>query len=172
MNRNARDAYLENEVLTATPQRLRMMLLDGAWRFCVHAREAISSGQPDAAEAPLDRAHQILTEIISGIRPGYEISKSVAGIYVFLIRELTTVRSTRSLDALAGVIDVLEIERETWRQLCAAMPQRVAGDTAGPQEILSRDAERILSKRAPVRSLPAVGITPSASAAGSFQLDA
>ncbi|HRF00746.1 MAG TPA: flagellar protein FliS [Pirellulaceae bacterium] len=169
MARSARDAYLENEIRTATPQRLRLMLLDGAIRFCLTAKDALASSRDDDADRAFDRAHQILAELLSGIRPGYDVGRQVASLYVFLIRELSAARSQRSTDTLDGLIEVLEIERETWRQVCESVTDRVEGNAPSGKEILARDAERILAKR---QGIPASALPASPASGGSFRIEA
>lgn len=159
MSQAARNTYLESEIRTATPQRLRKLLIDGAWRFCMQASDALANGEMDNATSLMERAHLILSELLAGIKPGYDVSKSVTELYVFMIRELLAARKEHSLERLQGIITVLDIERETWRQVCEAVPHRLSGASNGTREILSRDAEQILSSQ---RKAPAA-VTPNRS---------
>ena len=148
MSLAARNNYLENEVLTATPQRLRKMLIDGAWRFCFQAADLLDQQRGDEAIAMIDRANAVFTELLSGIKPSFDVSKPVSELYVFLMRELLLARRERSATRLRGILEVLEVERETWRQLCEAVPHRIASSSSGQsREILSSEAEQILSDR-------------------------
>lgn len=136
-----RDAYLENQVLTATPQRLRLMLIDGALRFLRQTLLHWEANEPEAGSASLERARGIVSELMSSIRPdGSELTRKVAGIYMFLYRELVEASLERSGQRVRGAIDVLEVERETWQQLCEQVPLRVSGGTMGDDVYQSSSA--------------------------------
>lgn len=168
MSLAARNHYLENEVLTATPQRLRKMLIDGAWRFCTQAVDALEEGRNDDAIGFIERANLVLGELLSGIKPSYEISKPVSELYLFMIRELLEARRELSATRLRGILEVLDLERETWRQVCEAVPHRLAHPDEGGREILARDAEQILAKR----QNNAARINPAPTVSSGFTIDA
>jgi flagellar protein FliS len=140
MSARACDAYLESLVRTATPQRLRLMLIDGALRF---ARQALENwdrqeGQADAYES-IVRCRAIVMELYGAIRKDASpVAKQVAALYLYLFRLLADVPSSRDRQKLCVVIDVLKEERETWSQLCRQMPeppQAAAGEQAADREI-------------------------------------
>jgi flagellar protein FliS len=159
---SAEYTYLEDEVLTASPQRLRLMLIDGAIRF---ARLTISHWQVDHADAAsqtLMRCRAIVTELLASVRASrascehlvdhmrrakpltaaqrereveslYEAAKNTAGVYVFLFRELTEAQMTRDAGKVNGAIRVLEVERETTRLLCQQQPEAPELDAPLPE---------------------------------------
>lgn len=164
MSQSARNTYLENEIRTATPQRLRKLLLDGAWRFCHQASDAIERNDSEAAITAIERANLILSELLSGIKPGYDVSKSVTELYVFLIKELVVARRELSAERLQGIINVLDVERETWRLVCEAVPHRLSPSAGPSREILSSDAAQILTKSR-------VSAPPASASRSSFSMD-
>ena len=117
---HARHAYLETQIATAAPQQLRLMLIEGALRL---ARQTADAWREDRRDEPLDtliRCRSIITELISGIRAGSsQLADKVLGIYLFLFQELTEAQ-LRDASRMDGVIRVLEEERTTWQELCAA----------------------------------------------------
>ncbi len=123
MPSTARDTYLETEVMTATPQKLQWMLLDGAVRFVEQTREFWRAGQPDMACETLARAEQIVTELLASLNPQIDpaLAKRVAATYLFIFRRLIEAGLKRDEEALDDARRVLEEERETWRQVCAAL---------------------------------------------------
>lgn len=170
---NQRDAYLETEIMTATPQKLRKMLLDGALKFALKSKLHSSRGEDLPAIEALTRCRAIVSELLSAIKPNDEVAKTVAGIYVFLMRELIEIQQTGNYEKLMGVIGVLEIERETWRQLCEKLPEAPQKPNAGeaPREISASEAARILENHSGHAPIPNMA-SHSSAARTSFAIDA
>jgi len=55
-------SYLESKARTAPPQRLHLMLIEGAIRFARLAEEALRRGEPAAADVSLLRVIDIVGE--------------------------------------------------------------------------------------------------------------
>jgi len=126
MQTDTRDIYLEMQVNSATPQKLRLMLIEGAIRF---ARQTQALWREAALEAGLEsliRSRDIISELISSVEADASpLARQVNGLYVYLFSALTEAQQTRDEHQLAAVIRVLEEERETWRQLCEQLPDRL-----------------------------------------------
>jgi flagellar secretion chaperone FliS len=124
---SARDNYLETEVLTATPQKLRLMLIEGAIHAAERTRHFWSAGDKDLAFDTMIRAQQIVTELMSSLN--YEndnpLIKKLAAVYLFVFRTLVEANVKHDEKKLDEAIRVLEEERVTWRQVCE---QAVAQD--------------------------------------------
>ena len=167
MQRSTRDSYLEAEVLTATPQRLRKMLLDGAIRFATAARSSLSEENVVAAQEQLDRCSDVIAELLAGISPEDELTRKIADLYVFLLTQLLEIKKTNESSALDDVLEILEIERETWRQVCEAIPEKPVEPQREIEEVLASEAASILSEVSEVNP-----IDSSMDVGGSFDLDA
>ena len=142
------DSYLENEVMTASPQRLRLMLIDGAIRFANQTLSHWQVDHADAASQTLMRCRAIVTELLASVRGDrascehlvnhlrrvkplsaaqrthdvdglHEAARNTAGIYLYLFRDLTAAQMNRDATKVQAAIRVLEVERETTRLLCA-----------------------------------------------------
>ena len=134
------EIYLEMQVSTATPQRLRLMLIDAALRHARSTVELWRDRQFDAALEALIRCREIVGELIAGIdKAASPLAGRVAGMYVFLFSLLVEVQQTRDEHQLAAIIRVLEEERETWRQLCEQVPDRLTASASAfaPREELA-----------------------------------
>ncbi|MHB0959123.1 MAG: flagellar export chaperone FliS [Pirellulaceae bacterium] len=144
MPRNARDTYFETQVVTATPQRLRLMLIDGALRF---AHQAIECWDDQVNRVPrynaLTRCHDIVVELYRTIRADdLPLAAQVKAIYAYLIREMALASTATDCQPVRNVVKVLEEERVTWQRLCEIMPEPPQRDNAGPQgcrEITARE---------------------------------
>jgi flagellar protein FliS len=121
-----RDVYLETQVLTATPQKLRLMLIEGAIRFARGTAAAWERDDPEAGLESLIRCRDVVGELISGIQADTSpLARQVVGIYLYLFTSLTGAQLTRDQNQLAAAIGVLEEERDTWRAVCEQWPDRL-----------------------------------------------
>jgi flagellar protein FliS len=122
---STRDAYLETQVLTATPQRLRLMLIEGAIRKATLAKMAYDEGDWQKASTDLGHCRDIVTELIAGIDPEQTpIAKQILSVYMFLYATLVEAQFGRDSSRLDGILRILEEERQTWREVCEKMPDR------------------------------------------------
>jgi hypothetical protein len=60
--------YLESKVLTAAPQRLQLLLIEGAIRFGRQAEEALRNADRVAASSSLLRTIDIIGELLAAAR--------------------------------------------------------------------------------------------------------
>ncbi len=135
MPQSARNSYLETQVLTATPQKLRLMLIEGAIRFARRAQSAWDDNRNEALES-LRRCRSIVSELLAAVQPDEsELPRLVAGVYVFLFQALTVAQSTGDRRKLDDVLRILDIERETWRQLCNELPDSPAASRESQSEV-------------------------------------
>ena len=142
MDQHAREAYIEAQVMTATPQKLRLMLIEGAIRFARQTIHHWQAGDNDRALESIIRCRNIISELLSSIRVDEsELTKQVARLYLFVFQSLTEAQLRRDAKLVEEAIGILEVERETWRDLCEKMPhapERTAAHRAtAPQEILA-----------------------------------
>jgi flagellar protein FliS len=125
MTTQTRDIYFETQVHTATPQRLRLMLIDGALRFGRLTLELWQTGDNERALESLIRCRDILSELLSGVHADESpLARQVSALYGYLFSALTEAQQTRDATLLSSVLRVLDEERETWRQLCEQLPDR------------------------------------------------
>jgi len=112
--------YLETEVMTATPQRLQLMLIESAIRSASQARLYLQQQNPQAALNPILRAQRIMAELLTGLNPETNdgLVHRVAGVYLFVYRSLIAANLERSTAKLDDALRVLDFERETWRRVC------------------------------------------------------
>ncbi|HEX7375796.1 MAG TPA: flagellar export chaperone FliS [Pirellulales bacterium] len=114
------EKYFADQVLTASPQRLQLMSLDGALQYARRAIQHWEAGKIYEGGEALIGCQQIVAELLRGLRPEQapELVAQVTALYHFVFRTLVEAASQRSVSKLNEAIAVLEIERETWRQVC------------------------------------------------------
>jgi flagellar protein FliS len=152
MQDHIREQYLTTEVLTAPPQKLQLMLLEGAIRFANKARLLWESQHEEEAAEALIRAQEILTELICGLNGQVDgpLVRRVAGVYLFIHRALVAAQTQRDQNELNNALQVLEIERDTWRQVCQQVGTQPVAAWGG-SELVQTDA--LPSQPAPVDPL-------------------
>jgi flagellar secretion chaperone FliS len=115
----AQQSYQQNDVLTATPGRLVVLLYDGAGRFLRRAAAAVRAENLEASNAALQRAEAIIDELLATLdfERGGEIAASLRDLYLFCRRELNDARLERDADKIETVADLLGELREAWAQV-------------------------------------------------------
>jgi flagellar protein FliS len=122
------NAYLRTQVMTASPEQLRLMLLDGALRFANQAAEGLANKDYEAAYTGITQARAIVLELATSIRVDVdrELAERVQSVYMYLYREMVDASLTRNLGRLVKAIELLQYERETW----ALLMEKVATERA------------------------------------------
>lgn len=120
MYQRANEKYFESQVLTASPQRLRLMLIDGALHYARRALQHWQAGRMYEGGEAVIGCQRIVTELLRSLKPEVapELVANVAAIYNFVFKVLIEAGLKRDQAKLNEAISVLEIERETWRQVC------------------------------------------------------
>lgn len=123
------NAYLRTQVLTASPEQLRLMLLDGALRFAQQAADGMANKDYEATYNGITQARAIVLELATSIRADVdaELAERVQSVYLYLYREMVDASLTRDQARLAKAIDLLRYERETWAMLIDKVTAERAG---------------------------------------------
>lgn len=108
-------AYQQNSVLSAPPERLVVMLYDGARRFLHQAAAAMREGQIEITHAKLCRAEDIIVHLREtlDLEQG-EIAHRLQAIYVFCQQHLRQARFDRDPQKVEQVSALLGSLREAW----------------------------------------------------------
>lgn len=116
----ATQAYTQSSVLTAPPERLVVMLYDGAGRFLARAAAALRDGDAGAAGEPLQRTHAILDELLATLNAeAGEIAERLESIYRFCKQTLTEAQLQRDAAAVERVAELLAELRDAWARIAA-----------------------------------------------------
>jgi flagellar protein FliS len=119
MSPKSQEAYQSNQVLTASPYKLRLMLIDGALRHALAAKGNWEAEDRAPAEDSLGRCRKIIAELLrSAASCDDAVARQVSSVYSYVMRTLTEARSDRQIAKLDDVIRVLRVERETWQAVC------------------------------------------------------
>ena len=108
--------YQQNQVLSASPEQILIMLYDGAIRF---TRQAIAGVEEEDRLKKLEgtrRAMAIITEFANTLdhEMGGEIAENLDALYAFMTRELTQANLNSDVERYRVVEDLLVGLRSTW----------------------------------------------------------
>jgi flagellar secretion chaperone FliS len=111
-------AYTESSVLTAPPERLVVMLYDGAVRYVAQAATALRTGDRERARDRMRRAEAVIDELnVTLDMSAGDIAQRLRSIYMFIktqIHEATLRADPAPLDASARLLRDL---REAWEHI-------------------------------------------------------
>lgn len=112
-------AYLHSKVMSASPEELRLMLLDGALRFAHQARNGLETKNFEQSYSGFSQCRAIIVELMTSINdaPNPELTARVKSLYGFFFSELIAASYEKDIEKLDKVIGLLEYERETWTML-------------------------------------------------------
>ena len=115
-------AYKQQSIMTAPPERLVVMLYDGAIRFFFQAAAAMREQARATAKERMDRGEAIIDHLIATLdmERGGQIAANLEGIYVFCKRLLREARAEQDADKVDAVRGYLAELRESWAQLAGA----------------------------------------------------
>ncbi len=113
------NAYLRTRVLTASPEELRLMLLEGAVKFLRQGREALATAKHEAAFTGLTQGRDIVFELMTTIREDVdpELAVNAKALYAFIYRTIVEGGHEKDPVRIDKAIELLEYERETWVML-------------------------------------------------------
>jgi flagellar protein FliS len=114
-------AYQQQSIMTAPPERLVVMLYDGAIRFFFQASAALREDARATAFDRLDRGEAIVDHLLATLdMSAGEIAERLQGIYVFCKRLLLEARLERDAGKVDLVRGYLSDLRESWAQITPA----------------------------------------------------
>jgi flagellar protein FliS len=121
-------AYRESAILTAPPERLVVMLYDGARRFLCQAAAAMRERDVPTAHERLRRAEAVVEHLRATLdfEQGGEVARRLADIYAFCTRQLAAGRMRQEPELLEQVGELLGELREAWAQIAHAAPAAAA----------------------------------------------
>jgi flagellar secretion chaperone FliS len=113
---NTADAYLKTRVLTASPERLRLMLLDGAIKFARQGQAGLRARDFEASYEGFSQSRAIVMELIVTIESGPDpiLAGRVKSVLSFIYSQMVDASVAKDPDKMEEPIRLLEFERETW----------------------------------------------------------
>lgn len=119
MNHAGPNPYLRTKILTASPEELRLMLYDGAIKFCRQAIDAIEKKQIENSYNCLMRAQKIVLELSTSLKHEVEpdLCAKLSGLYTYIYKLLVEANLHHTTKPVEEALKLLEYEKETWQLL-------------------------------------------------------
>ena len=111
---NSYQQYIRHDVMMATPMELVVMLYTGCIKRLRLGQIALEKNDFEAANAHLQRAQDIVVELIMGLDLNYDIARDLLNIYEFVHREIVSANAAKDAALIPPVI-----EMSTLREACA-----------------------------------------------------
>lgn len=108
--------YLRDRVLSASPEELRLLLLEGALRFARQGLTGLEEGDHEKSFSGISQCQDIILELINALRPEVspDLCRNLAALYTYIYRQSIEALRSRDTAILQEVLSLLEYERESW----------------------------------------------------------
>ncbi|RHW33312.1 flagellar export chaperone FliS [Neobacillus notoginsengisoli] len=117
---NPNEVYQRNQVTTARPEELTLMLYNGGIKFLYQAKAAIGKNDFSKANTLIIRTQDILSELMVTMNMDYEISNSLLTLYDYMKRRLIEANITKDPEILTEIEGMLKEIRTAWSEAMKA----------------------------------------------------
>jgi len=120
-------AYREQEIQSATPARLVVLLFEHAHANLLRARHAVQTGNIEARCEAVAKVRAAITELLGSLdlERGGDIARNLNAVYVFILKELVNVgrhRDGGQLERLIRMVSDLRAAFEAIASNAARVP--------------------------------------------------
>ena len=117
INTRPQDAYKKQDVLTAGPVDLIVMLYDALKKNIVLGKRGIAKNDIPGTHKYLMKAQMILTELINSLDMNYEISHELLELYEFALKSIADANMQKVAEPLDPIIEMVDSIREAWKEI-------------------------------------------------------
>lgn len=122
------NAYKNQQIMTASPEQLTLLLYNGALRFLNESILALENGEKEKSHHANLRVQAIISEFMATLDMNYEISNNWAALYEYVEYSLIEGNIKKDVQHLHNAKAVLEEMRNTWQEaMKLAQQAKVAG---------------------------------------------
>lgn len=121
---NPYQSYKQNSVNTASPGELTLMLYNGCLKFINQAKKAIEENNIEAKNTNIQKAQNIIQELMVTLNMDLEISKNMMSLYDFMRRRLIDANIKGDVAILSEVEELVTDFRDTWKEVIQVNRQK------------------------------------------------
>lgn len=116
---NGINQYLKTEVQTASPEKLLLMLYDGAIRFCNMAAEAHKNDDLNKRRELVSRVLAIASELSNNVdlENGGEVASELDALYAFIIQDLPKINFDNDGRHIDSTLKIFKDLREAYAEV-------------------------------------------------------
>ncbi|MGI6561614.1 MAG: flagellar export chaperone FliS [Clostridia bacterium] len=108
--------YKQTSILTASSENLTLMLYDECLKQIRIAKKYIEEKDIEKKNSALQKAQDIITELMSTLDMSYEISFNLMRLYEFVCRLLVHANIHNTTKELDDALDLITELREAWAE--------------------------------------------------------
>jgi flagellar protein FliS len=112
----AAEAYKRQQVMTATPEGLTLMLYNGCLKFITEGVNAIEQKDWETANANLIKAQNIISEFRVTLNMDYEISHQLLPLYNYAYDRLVEGNMKSDVSQVEEARTIISELRDAWMQ--------------------------------------------------------
>lgn len=116
MVNNAAEAYRRQQIMTATPEALTLMLYNGCLKFMDEGMKALAAKQYEQANNALIKAENIISEFRVTLNMDYEISHQLMPLYNYTYDRLVEGNMKSDVSLIQQGYDIIKELRDAWMQ--------------------------------------------------------
>lgn len=116
MVNNAAEAYKRQQIMTATPEALTLMLYNGCLKFMDEGMKALEAKQYEQANTSLIKAESIISEFRVTLNMDYEISHQLMPLYNYTYDRLVEGNLKSDISIIQQGYDIIKELRDAWMQ--------------------------------------------------------
>ncbi|SFA88632.1 flagellar protein FliS [Acetitomaculum ruminis DSM 5522] len=126
MAKNPYAAYKNNQILTASPKELTLMLYEGAIKFTNIAIKAINENDIETAHNNIVKVENIIGEFVATLDHRYPVAKDFENVYNYLMERLLQANMKKDVEILEEVLRHLRTMRDAWKEVMKANTNSVS----------------------------------------------
>lgn len=116
MVNNAAEAYKRQQIMTATPEALTLMLYNGCLKFMTEGIEHIDNKEWEAANNSIQKAENIISEFRITLNMEYDIAKQLMPLYNYTYDRLVEGNIKGDTKLIQEAFDIIKELRDAWAQ--------------------------------------------------------
>jgi flagellar secretion chaperone FliS len=110
--------YQQTQVTTSSPEKMLLMLYDGAINFTRIAMDKAASGERGERGKYVSKAQAIVAELMNTLdhETGGAVAMRLEQLYLYVINEYVNANINNSVKSLENTVKILSMLRDTWAE--------------------------------------------------------
>lgn len=114
---NRAQMYKNQQIMTATPAELTLMLYQGAIRFCMECQKALEGKDFEKAHHANIKVQKIITELSATLDPNFALTADWQRLYEYTNYCLVQANIKKDTDKLREALDLIRGFKDTWQEV-------------------------------------------------------
>ena len=129
--------YKKQEIMTATPGEILILLYEGAIRFLNLAKAGLQEGNPEKYHNNLLKAQRIVVEFMTSLdmEVGGEVAQNLYSLYEYYYFRLIQANLKKDVTMVDEVLEHLRNLKATWEQAIKIAAQELEETEVAPKSL-------------------------------------